>query len=51
VTWPGHDAALLVLIPLIALACLGYTTVLRRGRAAAARPPAGVPATSREATR
>ena len=51
VAWPGGDAALLVLIPVIALACLGYTALLRRGRAAAGPPPATVPVTSKEATR
>jgi uncharacterized membrane protein len=29
VEWPGHDAALLVLVPLVALVSLGYTLVLR----------------------
>jgi uncharacterized membrane protein len=51
VSWPGHDAALLVLIPVIALACLGYTAVLRRARAAAAALPATMPVRSGEATR
>jgi uncharacterized membrane protein len=32
VHWPGNDAALLVVIPVIALVCLGYTTVMRRAR-------------------
>jgi uncharacterized membrane protein len=42
VHWPGNDAFLLVLIPLYALVCVGYTVLLRRTRAAAlvaARPP------------
>ena len=30
ITWPGHDAALLVLVPVVALTSLGYTAVLRR---------------------
>ena len=30
VTWPGHDAALLVLVPVVALVALGYTVLLRR---------------------
>jgi len=30
ITWPGHDAALLVLVPVVALTTLGYTAVLRR---------------------
>ena len=29
VDWPGHDAALLVLVPLVALVSLGYTALLR----------------------
>jgi uncharacterized membrane protein len=39
VSWPGNDAALLVVVPLTALVGLGYTTVLRRARAAAAAAP------------
>jgi hypothetical protein len=35
VHWPGNDAFLLVLIPLYALVCVGYTVLLRRTRAAA----------------
>jgi uncharacterized membrane protein len=35
VHWPGNDAFLLVLIPLYALVCVGYTVLLRRSRAAA----------------
>ena len=30
VSWPGHDAALLVLVPVVALVSLGYTVLLRR---------------------
>ena len=49
VHWPGNDAALLVVIPFIALVCLGYTTVMRRARtqaqAAAARAPELAPVT------
>jgi uncharacterized membrane protein len=41
VSWPGHDAALLVLVPVVALVALGYTVLLRRPRAA---PPASAPA-------
>ena len=41
VSWPGHDAALLVLVPAVALVALGYTALLRRPRAA---PPAAAPA-------
>ena len=39
VSWPGNDAALLVLVPVVVLAALGYTALLRRTRAPA---PAGV---------
>ena len=39
VNWPGHDAALLGVIPAVALVSLGYTALLRRGRPA----PAAVP--------
>ncbi|WP_042380465.1 COG4280 domain-containing protein [Streptacidiphilus melanogenes] len=31
--WPGSDAALLVVVPAVALLALGYTSVLRRARA------------------
>jgi uncharacterized membrane protein len=41
VAWPGGDAALLVVIPVIAAVSLGYAAVLRRSRAAAALAPAG----------
>ena len=46
VSWPGQDAALLVLVPVVALVSLGYTVLLRRPRAAAAR----VAPTSEEVT-
>jgi uncharacterized membrane protein len=36
--WPGGDAALLVVIPVIAAVSLGYAAVLRRSRAAALIP-------------
>lgn len=42
VKWPGNDAALLVLVPVVALVSLGYATWLRRVHRlsqAAARPP------------
>ena len=44
VSWPGGDAALLVLVPVVAAVSLGYTAWLRRYRAAG-RPgqPAGIP--------
>ncbi len=45
VQWPGHDAALLVLVPVMALVSLGYVLLLRS--ACGARPPAG-PATPAE---
>ena len=34
VTWPGNDAALLAIVPLMALTGLGYTALLRRAHAA-----------------
>ena len=37
VAWPGNDAALLALVPVVALVALGYTVLLRR------RPPVPVP--------
>jgi uncharacterized membrane protein len=42
VTWPGHDAALLVLVPVVALVSLGYTVLFRP------RPQSGVVARSSE---
>src|SRR5947209_13289254 len=30
VSWPGHDGALLVLVPVVAVVSLGYTILLRR---------------------
>ena len=36
VHWPGNDAFLLVLIPVYALVCVGYTVLLRRARTRAA---------------
>jgi uncharacterized membrane protein len=41
VSWPGHDAALLVVIPVILLVTVGYTALLRRAHAAAAGAQAG----------
>ena len=41
VSWPGQDAALLVLVPVVALVSLGYMALLRRPRAAR---PASAPA-------
>jgi uncharacterized membrane protein len=46
VSWPGHDAALLVLVPVVALVALCYTVLLRRPRTA---QPTSVP-TSEEVT-
>jgi uncharacterized membrane protein len=44
VSWPGNDAALLVVIPATALVALGYVALLRRARAAAAQAaPGAVP--------
>ena len=40
VSWPGRDAALLVLVPAVALAALGYTVLLRRPRPARPAPAA-----------
>jgi uncharacterized membrane protein len=41
VSWPGNDAALLVLVPVVALVSLGYTVLLRlRRRPGVARPTA-----------
>jgi uncharacterized membrane protein len=34
VAWPGNDAALLVLVPVVALVALGYTVLLRRPQGA-----------------
>src|SRR5262249_43837055 len=39
-SWPGGDAALLVIVPATLLASLGYTALLRRARAARAAVPA-----------
>jgi uncharacterized membrane protein len=33
VSWPGNDAALLVLVPVVAVVCLGYVALIRRGSA------------------
>jgi uncharacterized membrane protein len=43
VSWPGHDAALLVLVPVVGLVSLGYTVLLRRP-GSAAPAPSGHPA-------
>ena len=40
VSWPGHDAALLVIIPVTLVVALGYVALLRRAHAAAARAAA-----------
>jgi uncharacterized membrane protein len=42
-SWPGNDAALLVIVPLTLLVALGYTALLRRARAL-------VPAGAKEVT-
>ena len=36
--WPGNDAALLVIIPLVLATAFGYALVLRRARVTAGRP-------------
>jgi uncharacterized membrane protein len=41
VSWPGNDAALLVVIPAVALVGLGYVALLRRAHAAAAHASTG----------
>ncbi len=46
VKWPGNDAALLAVIPLIAVVSVGYAALLRRSRAAAQAVPAPVPSSS-----
>lgn len=47
VSWPGNDAALLVIVPVMLLAAVAATAVLRRGRAAAGhRVPAVLAAVS-----
>jgi hypothetical protein len=46
VSWPGNDAALLALVPLTALAALGYTVLLRRARPAVTPARAVVPVRS-----
>jgi uncharacterized membrane protein len=43
VSWPGHDAALLVLIPVIVLVALCYTLLLRRARPAEPAVPGSPP--------
>ncbi len=40
--WPGHDAALLIIVPATLLAALGYVAVLRRARQAAITAPVAV---------
>jgi len=44
VTWPGNDAALLVLVPAVAMVSLGFAAWLRRGRGAGEVPGSGGPA-------
>jgi uncharacterized membrane protein len=46
VAWPGNDAALLGLVPVVALVALGYTILLSRRRASL--PPAPKAETSQE---
>ena len=40
-SWPGHDAALLAVVPVVAAVALGYTLLLRRARAAGPAWPGG----------
>jgi uncharacterized membrane protein len=40
VSWPGHDASLLGLVPVVALTSLGYTLMLRQWRTVPAPPVA-----------
>jgi uncharacterized membrane protein len=47
--WPGGDVALLVIVPLVALAAAGYVALLRRRRAAAAAWPGAGQEPAREA--
>ena len=42
VSWPGNDAALLVVIPATALVALGYVALLRRARSTSRATPAPV---------
>jgi uncharacterized membrane protein len=46
VSWPGNDAALLVLVPVVAAVSLGYAAWLRRGRVAGEAPGSASPATA-----
>jgi uncharacterized membrane protein len=46
VSWPGNDAALLVLVPVVAAVSLGCTAWLRRGRAVGAPAPASASSAS-----
>jgi uncharacterized membrane protein len=49
VAWPGNDAALLVLVPVVAVTSLGFAAWLRRGREVGEVPgPAAVSATESE---
>jgi uncharacterized membrane protein len=47
VHWPGSDAAILVLLAVVAAASLGAVRLLRTGRAAGSRPAGAAPITSR----
>jgi uncharacterized membrane protein len=46
VSWPGNDAALLALVPVVALVSLGYALLLRRQRGVT--KPAAQPSESQE---
>jgi uncharacterized membrane protein len=42
VSWPGTDAALLVIVPVVALVSLGYTVLLRQRRGSGPSPSPAV---------
>jgi len=48
VDWPGHDAALLGVIPAVAVVSMGYLALLRRLRPAPSAEPRPVPAASQD---
>ena len=48
VAWPGDDAALLGVIPAVAVISMGYLALLRRLRPAPSAPPQPVPAPSQD---
>jgi uncharacterized membrane protein len=48
VSWPGHDAALLGLVPVVALVSLGYTVMLRQRRGTTPATPVAHPSAESE---